>query len=81
MMIMKGRKTLAGILTASALCGGLLLVTPGCGPSSQNVTAPAPVNNAPPGGGSADEYAKRMQEIKGGGAKSGGPPQMGQPPK
>jgi len=71
-MTMTLKRHLTAILSASALCGGLLLVTSGCGPTAQQVTAPAPVNNVPPGGGSADEYAKKMAELKGGASHPGG---------
>lgn len=84
-MTFKGKRSLAGVLGAAALCGGLLLVTPGCGPEAQEVTAPAPTNNAPPGGSDPDEYARKMRELQGGGggqagSGSGGAPAPGSPP-
>lgn len=77
-MVRKGQRTVASILGACLLCGGLVLFTPGCGPVSQQVSAPEPTNNVPPGGGNADEYAKKMAELKGG--KPGGPGSPGSPP-
>jgi len=74
-MRIKRQRSLASILAVTAFCGGLLMVTPGCGPEAQQTTAPAPTNNTPPGGGNADEYAKKMAELKGGrpGGGPGGP--------
>lgn len=77
-MVPKRKRLLARILFATTLCGGLMLVTPGCGSQSKQVREPAPPNNVPPGGGSADEYARKMAEIKGG--RPGGPGGPGSAP-
>ncbi|MCC2671548.1 MAG: hypothetical protein K0Q72_4019 [Armatimonadetes bacterium] len=78
-MVTQAKRPLAGILAATMLCGVLALATAGCGPEAQNVTPAAAPNNTPPGGGSPDDYAKKMQELKGG-KTPGGPTSPGGPP-
>lgn len=80
---MKSTHTVKGrwfsILTVGALTFGLLTLTSGCGPVQQTATPVAAPSNVPPGGGSTDDYNKKMMEIQG---KGGGPgmPGGGAPP-